>query len=416
MRFALAGSDSGPRIYEGLQPPLYYWLLSVPYRLIASAPLLDRVYFLRYLSLAIASLVIPLTFLVASRTTGSARGAIGVSALVAVMPGLMINVCRVGNECLGIVIYSWLILLTLDLVSDANSRKSAALIGLALGLGLLTKAYFLTAILAIGLLLLIRKSILNALSTCSIALAVAGWWYLRNRITTGAWSGLSESVILRDTTWQEMLAGVMNVRWAAAIDSILLSHIWFGAWSSLQVRSWMYHLLYLVILAAFIGVAATVARKKLPLLWPLLAMYGFFWVGQLYNVLLLFLSKGASTSMGWYLYAVIAAESTLLAAGLQRGLPLLVLALGALDLYTVHFLCIPYYTGLIAHQPNGPVTAFHLTQLSQTGLPEILHRLSTNKPPWLTATTLGLLWAGYAAATTALLTSAPLREPDDERT
>ncbi|HLN02759.1 MAG TPA: hypothetical protein VK335_25950 [Bryobacteraceae bacterium] len=31
------------------------------------------------------------------------------------------------------------------------------------------------------------------------------------------------------------------IHWPAAVDSILLSHLWFGGWSSLTIRSWMYH-------------------------------------------------------------------------------------------------------------------------------------------------------------------------------
>ena len=105
---------------------------------------------------------------------------------------------------------------------------------------------------------------------------------------------------------------------------------------------------------------------------------GSFGVGQLYNVLLLFLSKGASTSMGWYMYCVVAAEISLLVVGLHSLVPMrgrfwvlsvLILCLVALDLYTVHFVSIPYYTGLIAHRPNGSVAAFHLANCIRLDCP-----------------------------------------------
>ena len=221
--------------------------------------------------------------------------------------------------------------------------------------------------------------------------------------------------MLRHYTWLELLGGTGGVQWGRAIDSILMSHIWFGGWSSLGVRSWMYHLLFSVAAIGAVGAAFVFWRQtevRRSSLYAPLAFYGFFWIGQLYNVLLLFLSKGASTSMGWYMYCVIAAEIALLVVGVRvlipvRGrawvLPVLVLCLAALDLYTVHFVSIPYYTGLIAHRPGGGVTSFHLSQLHHIGLLDVLNRVSVNKAIWLSATTLGGLWAGYALATSVLI-------------
>src|SRR5262249_34872675 len=83
--------------------------------------------------------------------------------------------------------------------------------------------------------------------------------------------------------------------------------------SSLTVRSWMYHLLYLVIAAAAAGLLRAVRK---PALWWPLAIYASFWLGQFYNVLLEFASKGLQTSMGWYLYAVVASQMVICVAGL----------------------------------------------------------------------------------------------------
>lgn len=414
---------SGPRIYEALQPPLYYWLLSGPYRLAGDAPLADRVFLLRYLSLAIASLAVPLVFLVALQVLRSPAAALGTAALLTAMPEFMIDVCRVGNECLGVVSFSGVILVSLNLVRDPVPRGTGILAGVLLGLGLLTKAYFLTAIPALGMLYAWRiwrardkrAIVLHAMATFGLAFALAGWWFIHNRLTTGTWSGLSESVMLRSFTWRQMLDGIGAVHWWRALDSILVSHIWFGAWTGLMVRSWMYHVLFLVAALACAGVLLAVWRSTPDLrrlLYPLLVFYGFFWIGQLYNVLLLFLSKGVSTSMGWYMYCVIAAEAVLLVFGLyalvpgraRKGvLPFLVLCLAALDIYTIHFLSIPYYTGLIAHRPDGPLATFHLAQLAETGPREILARLAVNKPLWLTPAAICSLWAGYAIATLAAI-------------
>ncbi len=416
-------SPSGPPAYEALQAPLYYWLLSLPYRAASSVPLADRVFLLRYISLAIASLAVPLVFLTAWRILRSAELALGTAALLTAMPGLMVDVCRVGNECLGVVLYSGLILVSLDLTEDAIHRRTGVLAGVALGLGLLTKAYFLTAVPALALLYAwrIRKAkdrpavLRHAIATFAIALAIGGWWYGYNRVTTGTWSGLGESVVLRAYTWRQFLEGALHVDWRRAIDSILVSHIWFGGWSSLTVRSWMYHVLFWAAGIASAGVALALWRSapvRRSSLYPLLAFYGFFWIGQLYNVLLIFLSKQVPASMGWYMYSVIVAETALVAVGLYSLAPGLgrpwflcglIVCFAALDLYTVHFVSIPYYTGLVSHRPNGTVAAFHLEQLQQTGLSEVLARLCVNRASWMNAASIVALWICYAVATLLLI-------------
>ena len=418
---------NGAPIYEALQPPLYYWIASIPYRLAAHQPIADRAFMLRYMSLAIACLTIPLVFLIGERVFGSVLPSLLVVILLAALPELMIDICRTGNECLGIVLFSWLTLLVLTPESDALRNSTSVLTGIALGMGLLTKAYFLTALPALLLIYAVRAWrganrlawIRQAALVFGIAFAIAGWWYVRNRVTTGAWSGLLESAKLAHHTPGQFLEGAMQVNWRNAMDSILLSHIWFGGWSSLQVRSWVYHLVFFVIGASILGVVLALRdREKRKSIGTLATIYGFFWLGQLYNVLLLFMAKGASTSMGWYMYCVVAAELVLLVLGIQILLPkrfrrwaisILILLTVALDFYTVTFVSIPYYAGLTSHAANtGAVRAFHFSALADVGVGGVMERLSLMKAVWLTPGVQTVLYLTYAVAT-ALLIVLPFR-------
>ena len=408
----------GAPIYEALQPPLYYWIASVPYRLVAHRPIADRAFVIRCLSLAIAWLAIPLIFLIGERVFRSKLASLLVVILFTALPELMIDVCRAGNECLGIVLFSWLTLLVLT----PESYRTSIWTGIALGMGLLTKAYFLTAVPALLVIYAVRAWratdrrlwLRQAALVFGIAFAIAGWWYVRNRITTGAWSGLLESAKLAHHTPGQFLAAATQVDWRNAMDSILLSHIWFGAWSSLQVRSWMYHLIFFIIGVSMAGVLLALRDKeKRKLIAVLAAIYGFFWLGQLYNVILLFMAKGASTSMGWYMYCVVAAELVLLVLGIQTLLPkrfrpwaisILILLAGALDFYTVTFVSIPYYAGLTSHAANtGAVRAFHFSSLADVGVAGVMARLSLMKAAWLTPAVQTLLYLTYAIATVLLI-------------
>lgn len=145
---------------------------------------------------------------------------------------------------------------------------------------------FLTALRAVLLLLLwrFRTDVRSALKAELELLAIAGWWCVRNVVTTVTISGLAESVTLRGQGAPAMLAATPHIPWARGVDVMLTSHLYFCGWSSLTVRSWMYNL-FLAAAAAVMGLIPPLRRA--PVL-QLASIYGFFWLGQLYSILLQF--------------------------------------------------------------------------------------------------------------------------------
>ena len=398
----------GLKAYEALQPPLYYWLMT-PMLWICrwlGVGLLGQVLALRFLSALLASFIVPLVYRIGLEVWDDNRVALGTAAIAALMPGLAIDVARVGNDCLAVLLFTLLTCLLL------RTRRTAPA-GLVMGLGLLTKAYFLTAIPAV---LLVRRWTWRArFTTVAIGVVIAGWWYARNVWTTGTLSGLSESVTLRGESPGQMFHQAIGINWAKAVDAILLSHLYFGGWSSLTVRSWMYHLFYLAVLAGALGLMRVVRQ---PAIRTLLAVYLCFWLGQIYNVVLLYMSKGLAGSMGWYMYAVVGAEVTLCVAGLRSLAPAhmsrWVAALGAamfavLDLYTVHGVAIPYYTGMIHHRAGGSLEALHGAALRSVGIAGAVERLAVFVPPLV----LVGLWVLYVAGTAGAFVCACARKCDD---
>jgi len=131
---------------ESQQPPLYYVLLSVPLRSMGTLELASRIWWLRVLSVVAASFLVPLGFLVARKLLGNEMTALGIVMLATAMPELMVNISRVGNESLAIVLYTLLVYVTLKVIEGPKHFVYMPVVGLLLGLGLLTKAYFLTAL------------------------------------------------------------------------------------------------------------------------------------------------------------------------------------------------------------------------------------------------------------------------------
>jgi hypothetical protein len=400
--WAFQDSTGNLTAYEGLQGPLAGWLMSPVLYAVRGAHLSTQVLLLRWYSIALLSLVIPLTFFTARSVFGHDGPALGCAATVAAMPGFLIGIARVSNESAAVPLFTLLIWLSLGPLT----RARVIALGAVLGLGLLAKAYFLTAIPPVALVLLWKCRRPRVLLVPLVAFAIAGWWYVRNLLTTGTLSGMWESVVAPDATFGTKLHQALRVPWLGTVDSILFSHLWLGAWSTLTVRSWMYHLFYVLIVLAAVGLAWRV--RSAPML-ILAAFYVSFWLGQLYHAALLSTVWGMATSLGCYLYAAVAAEVPLCAAGLRalspRGARRFVVPAGValfalLDLYTIHMVALPYYTGLIAHRPNGPVAAFHPTA---AGIQEGVTRLAAFKSPLLAPPVFGALWVFYVAATLGLV-------------
>jgi 4-amino-4-deoxy-L-arabinose transferase-like glycosyltransferase len=346
--------------YEAQQPPLYYWLAAPLIWLMRGRSLAAQVLAVRFLSALAASLVVPLVYRIGRELFEDASMALGCAAIVALMPGFSGVAARVGNDGLAATFYAALILAGLTLWRKPGLRVACAT-ALMLGLGLLTKAYFLTAIPPV-LWLLWRRGYLRA---AVVPAVLAGWWYVRSAatagspLTTGLQSGLTISLAA-------VLRGVPSVPWLKAVDAALFSHIYCGGWSWLTVRSWIYHAFYLVLAVAAIGLWRW--RRNPGILW-LVAIYVFFWAGELWHAALLFAARGVPASMGFYLYSVVAAEVPLCVAGLATWLRRWAAPLGAamfalLDLATMHLLALPYYSGTTRHQAGGVVHFAHFNQLT----------------------------------------------------
>lgn len=199
--------------------------------------------------------------------------------------------------------------------------------------------------------------------------------------------------------------------WKSGVLSILISHVWFGAWSFLRVPNAVCVLAFAVAGVAMAGVVVRLrhgraARVEMRDILVLTAFYICFWAGLAYSVLVTFLNEGVSSSTGWYLYAAVAAEIVLLVWGLQAFVParivfpVLAVCVAALDLYGTHALLMPYYTGLTSHVGNSVPATLRATL---TQLPIVFDRLVELRPPWLNATALVCLWVGYWIGTAAAM-------------
>ena len=124
------------------------------------------------------------------------------------------------------------------------------MLGAALGCGLLTKAYFLTAIPVMLFLCAWalhtdwagRRLILAGWASAGLlAVLISGWRRRFIHAVTGTFSGQIQTVSAKQVALVERLRAIFHADWPRAFDAILVSHVWFRASSFLRVRSWMCH-------------------------------------------------------------------------------------------------------------------------------------------------------------------------------
>lgn len=103
------------------------------------------------------------------------------------------------------------------------------------------------------------------------------------------------------------------------------------------------------------------------------------------------------------MYAVVGSEVVLCAVAFGRFRVWVAaggtILFGLLDLYGMHWLAIPYYTGMIGHRANGVLGALHMSEFQAVGFGAAFERLAENKCALMSQPVLIVLWILYWAGT-----------------
>lgn len=246
-------TNVGPWRQEGSQPPLYYFLTAVATSWIDTSDMqqvrhLNRhvdvgiatpdgnvnlvvhrpeqeafpwegtvlaVHLARFLSIAMATLGVALTYLVVRETFPRRPAlALGATALHAFTPMVVFIAGSVNNDNLVVPLSSLTLLILLRMLRSPGTRSDTTWgqvayrylpLGFVLGLAALTKASSLALTVLTALVVTVRavrrrcespasawqEFLIGGLATLLPLLAVAGWWYVRNIRLYGDPSGLS---------------------------------------------------------------------------------------------------------------------------------------------------------------------------------------------------------------------------------
>lgn len=252
-------APEGDPDWQAQHPPLAYVALSPVYLATKALDWKTHLFFIRLACFAAAMIGLAVGAVAArrhfpDRAAGAAAG-LAIAAWPFYAPMFFPEMARLGNDsfCLFFMGLSWAVLLRL-LNMPANAfaarLKTAAALGLLLGLGALTKAFFLPATAGICLYLFLRdffaakragltlvkaglKGAAAATILAGVFAALSGWWYLGKLLHEGSLSGGNDFIMLKEKgDFAALLAQNFSIPlFTRRILSLYLGFVWAGTWS-----------------------------------------------------------------------------------------------------------------------------------------------------------------------------------------
>jgi hypothetical protein len=149
-----------------------------------------------------------------------------------------------------------------------------------------------------------------------------------------------------------------------------------------------------------------------------------FWAGMGYYAFTTYLATGEAAVLGYYAYALVVPEAVCLIAGISALVPGsgtrfivpgLVVCFAAMETYGAVLFLMPYYAGVTAHTARGSVPAMQASRLWNGGMAELFRNLAVNKPDFLPAGVLVVLWVGFLAAVAGIVAVSVLTASLGER-
>jgi hypothetical protein len=171
-------------------PPLYHALGALGYRLVYSGSALARIYAVRLVSVVLTAILVVIAyFAVRDLFPEQQEMWVTVPLVVSFHPMVTFLGSVVNSDILVIVLFSLILWLSIRVVRYGLNWKYALLLGIAVGLGILTKPMVLASGLALAISLLVtlarhRDSWLHVVLLAALILVIAGsiggWYLIRN--------------------------------------------------------------------------------------------------------------------------------------------------------------------------------------------------------------------------------------------
>lgn len=320
--------------WQAQHPPLYYIVLAPLENITENVSFVSRIFLLRLSSFLLALAGVLLGFFASRDPKKSLKAdptVIGFLFYPLVLPMFFPEFTRIGNDSLCLFLVGAIAFLLSKWMKDENDKKLSLAIGFVLGLGLLTKAFFIPITVALGVFLLVRIFLdkrqpttrfwpwQNFLLILLPAILIGGGWYIYKFLAFGTIIGSADSIQLAN---QGGLVANMKKNFSLygvvrGLVVTLVSYSWAGTWSLTRMPALLH--IPLLGLAAW-GFGASVLklmhRPFTDMAWLPVLLFGAFGGGFLYHVIISVAINGNGNTPGWYLHILMPWVAPVLGIGL----------------------------------------------------------------------------------------------------
>jgi len=385
----------------------------------ATLSLIDQTLVLRLISYALALGGFFLGVIAFRGTSLWATALKGACFYPLIFPMFFPEYARLGNDSLCALLGGLALSIFARYSRDETKERYLPLLGLLLGLGLLTKVFFMPILAGLFLFMIapsLQQRLKNfhpasALKTGAmifgLALLIGGGWYVYKFVTFGTFSGSIDSIAVEKNggLWSGLLKNFTLYQFVRGLAVTIATTTWVGSLSLVRMPS------LLQAPAVAIGLlwcGAYIAKlRHTPqgnLLWLPAYLYGVMGLCLFYHIFLSLAEVGNGSTPGWYLHVLAPFGLLAMGAGgehlarLRFGKGLVGLSLAYMALFQFLALGAQFalYTGCATKGPDkGFAFDGHAFCLDQTAT--LIHRFTVYGYPMLALTGFGggLLCAAF---------------------
>jgi len=322
--------------WQSQHPPLYYLLMAPLMKATASWSFVTQLFALRLVSFlfAFAGLMIGLyASVIHSSPTLRRSMLLGFLLYPLIVPMFFAEFARLGNDSLCLLLFGMTWAVLLRWLEDEYDSKRSMLIGVLLGLGLLTKAFFLPITFGIGLFMLFRiwrersdqKLVVSRLKQFvlifTLPLLLGGSLCVYNFLLYGSFVGGDNFIKLIHqggllANLREKLTSFIFVR---GIVATMVTWSWGGTWSLTRINE-VFRIPLLVLTGWLFFNYVRQARRHIltHVIWLPVWLSATFFIGLIYHVFVGIALTGSGNTPGWYLHILAPLFAFVFAFGLAE--------------------------------------------------------------------------------------------------
>jgi hypothetical protein len=223
------------------------------------------IHVLRCVSLVFGALTVLATYFMAWEIfSGRKVIALGAAVVTAFNPQFLFTNAAVNNDGLLTALCSVALLMCVFVVTRGPSVRRYVLLGLAVGLAAVTKltgvgllAPVLVVLLMIGLRYSVREVVKGAAIIVGLVLLLAGWWYARNWLLYGDFTGMGMFFgALGDSPGRDLTLS----RFVDELEGFRLSYWAVFGWFNVLAGRWVYRFFDVLVLAGLVGLPVALVR------------------------------------------------------------------------------------------------------------------------------------------------------------